>query len=313
MIYTVTLNPAIDYIVNVTNFETARLNRSEADDKQPGGKGINVSRVLQRLGIASTATGFVGGFTGEYIRSVLTSEGIAERFVSVDGDTRLNIKLKTLEETEINGRSPVITQKDLANLEVLLLGLTKEDTVVFAGSVPESVDQSIYHKWIKLLSERGVRCYLDANGSSLKEALAAKPYFVKPNHHELSELYNRSIVSLEDVYQYGSLLKQEYNIPHVIVSMASRGALYFAEDQRVYHYQPPRGNVLNSVGAGDSVVAGFIYAKHVNDGDLDAVRFAVACGSASAFQMGFCNKQDVLEMYRKTTMKNWEECRHEDY
>ncbi|QQK74675.1 1-phosphofructokinase [Salicibibacter cibarius] len=296
MIYTLTLNPAVDYIVWISDFELDRLNRSESDLKYPGGKGINVSRVLNRLGRDNTALGFVGGFTGRFIEDSLAAENIRTDFVSIEGDTRLNIKLKTSTETEINGQSPQISSINMEALKQQLTLLKEGDTIVLAGSLPETVSPGTYQDIVHTLSPKGIRCYVDTNGDALYEALRARPFFIKPNHYELAELYNVPIVSPEQAAFYGKKLQTEFGIPHVLVSMASQGALYIHEE-KVYHIEPPEGKLVNSVGAGDSTVAGFLAKYEENNDPLGAAVYAVATGSASAFSEGFCTKTDVDRYY----------------
>ncbi|SDJ26488.1 1-phosphofructokinase [Natribacillus halophilus] len=292
MIYTLTLNPAVDYIVRVSDFELGRINRSETDVKYPGGKGINVSRVLNRLGQDNTALGFVGGFTGRFIEDSLAAENIRTDFVSVAGDTRLNIKLKTLEETEINGQSTHISAANMGALKEKLALLKKGDTLILAGSLPETVSPGTYYDIIHTWVPKDIRCFLDTNGDALFEALRARPFFIKPNHHELAELYNVPIASPEQAAFYGKKLQTEYSVPHVLVSMASQGVLYIHEEE-IVHIQPPRGTLVNSVGAGDSTVAGFLAKYEKTNDPKEAAIYAVAAGSASAFSEGFCTKAEV--------------------
>ncbi|QQK78943.1 1-phosphofructokinase [Salicibibacter cibi] len=292
MIYTLTLNPAVDYIVRISDFELGRLHRSESDLKYPGGKGINVSWVLNRLGQDNVAFGFLGGFTGRFIEDSLAAEDIRADFVPIDGDTRLNIKLKTFEETEINGQSPQISAAHMEALKQKLELLQEGDILVLAGSIPETVSSGTYHDIVHTLTAKGIRCCVDTNGDALHEALRAQPFFIKPNHHELAELYNVPIVSLEQAAFYGKKLQTDYDVSHVLVSMASRGALYIHEEQ-VVHIESPHGKLVNSVGAGDSTVAGFLAKYEKTNDPQKAAIYAVAAGSASAFSEGFCTKADV--------------------
>ncbi|QDI91457.1 1-phosphofructokinase [Salicibibacter halophilus] len=292
MIYTLTLNPAVDYIARVPDFEMGKINRSEEDRKYPGGKGINVSRVLHRLGYDNTALGFVGGFTGRFLKETLEEENIKTDFVSIQDDTRLNIKLKTLEETEINGKSPRITEGNMSELKQKFELLEEGDTLVLAGSLPKTVSSDTYHDIVRSLMPKGIRCYVDTNGGALHHTLRARPFFTKPNHHELAELYGVSIDSLSEAATYGRQLQKDYRVPHILVSMASRGALYIGEEKMI-HIKSPKGTLVNSVGAGDSTVAGFL-AKYEETNDLrEAAVYAVAAGSASAFSEGFCTKAEV--------------------
>ncbi|MBB6449631.1 1-phosphofructokinase [Geomicrobium halophilum] len=292
MIYTVTLNPAVDYIVRVSDFELGRLNRSEEDEKYPGGKGINVSRVLHRLGEDNTALGFIGGFTGRYIKEALEQENIRTDFIPIADDTRVNIKLKTFEETEINGKSPHITEENKRTFVQKLELLEESDTLVLAGSLPSTLASDTYKEIVQSATSKGVRCYVDTNGRALHETLCAQPFFIKPNHHELAELYQESIVSIKQAAFYGKRLKHEYGVPHILISMGSQGGLYIGKGQ-VVHIQPPQGKLIHSVGAGDSTVAGFLTKFEETNDPLQAAMYAVAAGSASAFSSDFCTKVEV--------------------
>lgn len=298
MIYTVTLNPAVDYVIEVPHFKEGSVNRTSREWKYPGGKGINVSRVLQRMGAPSRALGFVGGFTGGYVEKALAAEDITSSFIQVEGDTRINIKISGDTESEINGASPDISDRNRKELEEQLSGLTSDDSVVLAGSVPASLPKTIYKEMITLLKEREITCYLDTSGEALKEALKAGPDFVKPNHHELAELYDVEVETMEEAVHYGNKLREDFGVSHVVISMAGEGALYLHDGGRLIAKVPPR-KPLNSVGAGDSLVAGFIYEHQKKGTPEDIISFAVATGSATAFSETFCTKEQVEELLKQ--------------
>ncbi|MFB4163072.1 1-phosphofructokinase [Alteribacillus sp. JSM 102045] len=298
MIYTLTLNPALDYVVEVDGFTEGSINRTKKELKYPGGKGINVSRVLNRLGVSSRALGFTGGFTGDYIENMLKQEDITTDFMRVNGDTRINIKIRGGKETEVNGISPAISDEDISSLESKLTRLNKEDQLVIAGSLPSTLSPDTYKRLMIGLKEKGVRIYLDTSGEALKEALHASPYFVKPNHLELAELYGVSISSVEEAVHYGKQLLADYNISHAVISMAGEGAVYLYGEE-AFQAKPPVRPAVNSVGAGDSLVAGFI-AKHLESNHpSEVLSYAVSAGSATAFSETFCTKEEVEEIYKQ--------------
>ncbi|KKI93822.1 phosphofructokinase [Bacillus sp. SA1-12] len=294
MIYTVTLNPSVDYIVEVDQFEIGSLNRTVADTKFPGGKGINVSRVMQRLGVETKALGFIGGFTGKFVEDFLIAENIQTNFVKVSGDSRINIKLKTEVETEINGLGPSITDEQLAEFLAVFQKMTEEDIVVLAGSIPGTLPASIYKEIIALCKEKQIKVVADVSGEALKEVISEKPYLIKPNHHELGELFQTDIRTVEDALKYGKKLVEQ-GVKHVIVSMAEKGALLITERTSLTA-NVPKGKVLNSVGAGDSVVGGFLSALQKNYPMEEAFKLGVTAGSATAFSMELCTKEKIEEL-----------------
>lgn len=294
MIYTVTLNPSIDYYVVVDTFQVGGLNRMRHDIKYPGGKGINVSRVLSRIGIETKALGFIGGFTGRFIQEVLTQEGIATDFVQVDGDTRINIKLKTAEETEINGAGPNISASQLQELFGKIEEMDNSDTLILAGSIPSSLDDSLYSTMMKRCLDKGIRVVVDTSGKAMLELLRYKPFLVKPNQHELGEFFGIAVNTLEEVIQYGRKLV-EMGAQHCIVSMAGDGAVLITDDE-AYVANVPQGKLINSVGAGDSLVAGFI-GTFVRTGSVQqAFAYGVATGSATAFSTDLCTQERIEEL-----------------
>ena len=224
MIYTVTLNPSIDFIIRIDKVEIGEVNRMESDDKFAGGKGINVSRILQRLGVDNTATGFIGGFTGSFVTDGLDAEGIKTKFVAVDQDTRINVKIKADQETEINGAGPIINEYQLAELEAVLSSVSADDVVVFAGSAPSNLGNKVYNKLIPLVRETGAQVVCDFEGQTLLDSLAYQPLLVKPNNHELEAIFNVKLNGLADVEKYAREILAK-GAQNVIISMAGDGAL----------------------------------------------------------------------------------------
>ena len=255
MIYTVTLNPSIDYIVRLDQVQVGSVNRMDSDDKFAGGKGINVSRVLKRLDIPNTATGFIGGFTGKFITDTLAEEEIETCFVQVAEDTRINVKIKADQETEINGTGPNVEPAQLEELKAILSSLTAEDTVVFAGSSAKNLGNVIYKDLIALTRKTGAQVVCDFEGQTLIDSLDYQPLLVKPNNHELGAIFGVKLESLDEIENYARQLLAK-GAQNVIISMAGDGALLVTSEGS-YFAKPIKGTVKNSVGAGDSMVAGF--------------------------------------------------------
>ncbi len=277
------------------------VNRSAGDHKAPGGKGINVSRVLKRLGHQSEALGFVGGFTGSYVKDVLQKEEIQTNFVEVQGDTRINVKVKGLEETELNGTSPNISEQNLSQLQDQLANLSEGDVLVLAGSVPSTVPATIYETLCKEALERKVAVYVDSSGDPMMKVLNVGPTFIKPNHHELGEMFNVDIKEPKDAVVYIKRLLS-YGIQYVLVSFAGDGAV-LGTKERILFATTPKGEVKNSVGAGDSSVAGFLVSQLENMPLEDALKFAVASGSATAFSTEFASRQQVESLIKDITIE----------
>ncbi|WP_456271087.1 1-phosphofructokinase [Bacillus sp. AK031] len=294
MIYTLTLNPSIDYFVTVEELAMGETNRMEQESKAPGGKGINVSRVLTSLGIDNTALGFLGGFTGQYILDELQKESINTDFIKVNGDTRINIKLRGPEETEINGIGPEITEEALSGLIAQLDRLTKGDVLVLAGSIPAAMSSSFYEQAIGQVQSKGVKIVVDTTKEKLLDVLKYKPFLIKPNHHELGELFDVSITTKEEAVPYGQKLV-EMGAENVIVSMGGNGTMLFSANTA--RFAPvPQGELVNSVGAGDSVVAGFLAAYQQTGDPLNSFRYGAAAGSATAYSSGFCTKETIEKL-----------------
>lgn len=281
MIYTVTLNPSIDYIVHLDKLEIGSLNRMTSDLKLPGGKGINVSRILKRIGLESTARGFMGGFTGTFITDWLHSEAIMTDFTPIGSDTRINIKLKSQEETEINGAGPKILEAEKIQLKKQFDQLSEDDIVILSGSTPASLSQGFYAELIQLVTAHGAEFVIDTTGEDLKHALKHQPLLVKPNNHELAELYETEFQTIEDILPYGKALLEE-GAKHAIVSMAGDGALLFTKNG-IFRSNVLKRPLKNSVGAGDSMIAGFVGKFAETNDPIEAFKWSVACGSATAF------------------------------
>lgn len=301
MIYTVTLNPSIDFIVRLDSLALGSVNRMTSDDKFAGGKGINVSRILKRLDIENTATGFIGGFTGRFVKDGLVDEGIATKFVEVSEDTRINVKVKAGEETEINGAGPHISTEKLEELEAILAGLSSEDTVVFAGSAPSSLGNQVYNTLIPIAKKAGAEVVCDFEGQTLLDALNYQPLLVKPNNHELADIFGVELNGLADIEKYAREILAK-GAKNVIISMAGDGAL-LVTPEAAYFAKPIKGTVKNSVGAGDSMVAGFT-GEYVKSGDpIESLKWGVACGTATTFSDDLATAEFIKETYQKVEVE----------
>lgn len=281
MIYTVTLNPSIDFLVRLPEFKVGEVNRMTSDDKFPGGKGINVSRILARIESSSTAFGFLGGFTGDFIKEKLQAEAIVTDFVKIASDTRINVKIKSDIESEINGAGPEISEAERAQFIDKLAVLTPSDIVVLAGSAPASLGQDFYLDVITKIKAQGAEFVIDIEGDVLVKSLASQPLVVKPNNHELGAIYGVSFETVEELIPYGHKLLSD-GAKYAMISMAGDGALLFA-DGKTYFAKAVKGIVKNSVGAGDSMIAGFVGEFAKSHDAVKAFRQGVACGTATAF------------------------------
>jgi len=297
MIYTVTFNPSLDYIVTVDRFTVGRVNRTSEELMLPGGKGINVSIVLQNLGITSTALGFVAGFTGEEIRHRVKEYHLKDEFITIkEGMSRINVKLRSEEESEINGMGPRIDDTTLDQFKGRLDTLQEGDTLVLAGSISASLPPTIYSDICKQLQNKGIRMVVDATGKLLMNVLEYHPFLIKPNNFELGEIFGvDELRDQKEVVKYARLL-QEKGARNVLVSMAGDGAVLVAEDGSVYTSQAPRGIVKNSVGAGDSMVAGFLYGYLTGGNYEEAFYYGLCTGSASAFSDYLATKEEVEKL-----------------
>ncbi len=299
MIYTVSFNPSLDYILDVPAFKTGRVNRTMNENILPGGKGINVSIVLNNLGMENKALGFTAGFTGDALKRLLEERGVNTDFIQLKhGMTRINVKLRAKEETEINGQGPLIKEHHISDLHEKLGYLVQDDILVLAGSIPDSMPKSAYMDIMRLLQDKGIRIVVDATRELLMNVLPYKPFLIKPNNHELGEIFNVEITSKDDVIRYGKRL-MEQGARNVLVSMAGDGAVLLAEDGRIYQAAAPKGELKNSVGAGDSMVAGFI-AGYLESGSCEkAFQMGVCTGSASAFSEDLATREEVLDLLKK--------------
>ena len=294
MIYTVTFNPSLDYIVRLDSFQTGGINRVNYEQILAGGKGINVSIVLHNLGHESTALGFLAGFTGKAIAGMLSEMGVSHDFVQLEqGFSRINVKAKAENETEINGQGPVISKEKCAELFAKLDALQKGDVLVLAGSIPKSLPDDIYEQILKKLDGRGIRVIVDAEKNLLLNVLPYHPFLIKPNNHELGDMFGVTLKTDEEIVAYAKKL-QEKGAQNVLISMAGDGAILLTADGDSYKSPAPKGKLVNSVGAGDSMVAGFLTGLLESDGNLEqAFHWGVATGSASSFSQTLATRPEV--------------------
>ena len=297
MVYTVTFNPAIDYVVHTGKMKLGATNRSEREEMYFGGKGINVSIVLRELGIDSKALGFTAGFTGEAIEKGLADVGIDTDFVRLEkGNSRINVKIKASEETELNGQGPDIDDKAISALFEKLDRLSDGDTLVLAGSIPSSLPSDIYERILERLSGKNIRAVVDATKDLLLNVLKYKPFLIKPNNHELGEMFGVELNSDEEIEKYARKL-QEMGAVNVLISMAGDGAMLIDEYGKMHRCGVCKGVVKNSVGAGDSMVAGF--TAGVINGDYEyALKLGTAAGGATAFSDGLATKEEITELVK---------------
>lgn len=295
MVYTVTFNPAIDYVVHTGEMKLGDTNRSEREEMYFGGKGINVSIVLRELGIKSKALGFTAGFTGEAIENGLADMGIDTDFVRLEkGNSRINVKIKSAEETELNGQGPDIDDKAIATLFEKLDKLSDGDTLILAGSIPSSLPSDIYERILERLSGKQIKVVVDATKDLLLNVLKYKPFLIKPNDHELGEMFGVELITDDEIEKYARKL-QDMGAVNVLISMAGDGAMLIDEFGKKHRCGVCRGTVKNSVGAGDSMVAGFM-AGSIN-GDYEyALKLGTAAGGATAFSDGLATKKKISEL-----------------
>lgn len=300
MIYTVTFNPAIDYVVRLdTPLEVGEVNRAKGEDCVLGGKGINVSGVLAQLGCESVALGFVAGETGAWLERGLVAQGLKTDFVHLDhGMTRINVKIKAGQETELNGAGPDIPESAMQALEEKLDRLQKGDILILAGSIPASLAQTTYERILARLEGRDIRAVVDATRDLLVNVLRYKPFLIKPNNHELSEITGVRLTNDKEIAAAAHMM-QDKGARNVLVSMAGDGALLLDEQGGVHRIGCPKGKVVNSVGAGDSMVAGFVAGYQQSGGDYAAaLKLGTACGSATAFSLGLATKADIDKLLK---------------
>ena len=299
MIYTVTFNPSIDYIVRLENFTAGEINRVNYEQILPGGKGINVSIVLKNLGHDSTALGFLAGFTGIAMQQMLHSFGVTDDFVRLDdGFSRINVKIKAESETEINGQGPVITEEAQRALFAKLDRLQSGDTLVLAGSIPNTLPDDIYERIMEHLEGRGIRIVVDATKNLLRRVLKYRPFLIKPNNHELGEMFGVELKTDDDIIFHAKKLQEE-GATNVLISMAGDGAILLTAEGVFYRSAAPKGTLVTSVGAGDSMVAGFLAGFMESDGSYEhAFYMGVATGSASAFSPNLATREEALALLK---------------
>ena len=307
MIYTVTFNPAIDYAVGVERLEPGMTNRTTFEQLLPGGKGLNVSTVLNNLGVDNTALGFIAGFTGAEIRRRFEAMGGRSDFIELkEGISRINVKIKSVSETETNAAGPVIDSEALAQLMTKLNALEDGDILVLAGSIPASLPDSLYSGIMKMLSDRKVMTVVDATKELLLNVLPYRPFLVKPNNYELGEMFDVILKTREEIIPYAKKL-QEKGAANVLVSMAGEGAVLITETGQVLMSEAPKGRVINSVGAGDSMVAGFIAGWCEKQDYAHAFKLGLSSGSASAFSELLATKAEIAQVYDSFELLQCEE------
>ena len=298
MIYTVTFNPSLDYIVSVNDFALGKTNRTKTEQMLAGGKGINVSTVLTNLGVENVALGFVAGFTGNEIERMARESGLRCDFISLEnGCSRINVKMKDFDGTEINGQGPIIDKRAVDSLMNQLRALKAGDILVLAGSIPSSMPSSIYRDIIVELKEKEIAFVVDATNELLLNVLEYAPFLIKPNNHELGEIFGVELKTKESVIPYARKL-QEMGAKNVLVSMSKEGAVLLTEEGEVFMLSAPKGTLINAVGAGDSMVAGFLAGWTEKKDYFHAFKMGVACGSASAFSELLATKEEVERIYQ---------------
>ena len=293
MIYTVTLNPSIDYVIKFDNLTTGNINRVNEEHVYPGGKGINVTRILKSLDNDNIALGFVSGFTGDYIINSLQELNLKSDFIKVkQGFTRINVKVKSEEETEINGQGPKISEEELNQFYKVIDKLVDGDILILSGSIPSCLDERLYESIMKKVEDRDIKVIVDATKNLLLNVLKYKPFLIKPNNHELAEMFNVELNSTEDVVFYAIKLK-EMGAQNVLISMGKDGALLVTENDEVFASSVAKGEVVNSVGAGDSMVAGFIAGYLKSNSYEEALRLGAASGGATAFSSDLATREFI--------------------
>lgn len=298
MIYTVTFNPSLDYIASCDDFILGQTNRTTKEIIYPGGKGINVSIVLRNLGLDTTALGFLAGFTGDEIKRLIIKEGIKNEMIEVNnGFSRINIKLRSSQESELNGMGPSIDQQSIMKLYQKLDNLTSDDILVLAGSIPSCLPSNIYSDICNYLKDKNMKIVVDATKDLLLNVIPYKPFLIKPNNHELGELFKVELNTREEVVPYAKKL-QELGARNVLISLAGEGAVLVDENGEVYSSKAPKGKVINSVGAGDSMVAGFLYGYKTFNNYNEAFKYGVCTGSASAFSEQLAKLDEVIDLYK---------------
>lgn len=303
MIYTLTLNPSIDYVLKIDKFSDGETLRSNTEEKYPGGKGIMVSKLLKNLGEKSVNIGFLGGFTGDFIRKKLNDLEIEEDFTNIEDDSRINVKLKYETETEINAQGPQITEEEIEEFLNYLDQLQEDDFVIISGSIPKSLGDDFYRVIVNLLEMNNVRFALDTSGKKLFKLSSYKPFLVKPNKKELEEIFEDKIDSDEKIVKYARKLIDQ-GAENVIVSLGKDGSI-FVDNSVIYKAKPIEGKLINSVGSGDSMVAGYIYGYMKGLSKFDSYKLAASCGSATAFSPDIAEKELIDEIFKKVELEEW--------
>lgn len=299
MIYTLTCNPSVDYVVQMAEFCPGMVNRSQGEQTFSGGKGINVTVILKNLGIPNRALGFLAGFTGDFIERDLREQGCQTEFVRLaKGFSRINVKIKGQEESEINGGGPAVDQAAMEALFEKINGLQKGDMLIISGSIPPSLPKDLYEKILGLLDERGVYAVVDTAGEALMKTLRYEPFLIKPNRQELEELAGSRLFTREEIVAQGRRL-QEMGAQNVLISMAAEGAVLLTSDGKMFFGEAPRGTVRNSVGAGDSMVGGFVAGWLKTGSYPTALQWGIAAGSASAFCEGLATGEEIRRLFEE--------------
>ena len=297
MVYTVTFNPALDYVMNLKKLSADDINRTESEELYYGGKGINVSAILSRLDIPNIALGFTAGFTGKKLKQMMDTDGIKSDFVELDGGfTRINVKLKFGEELDINANGPDISEDKINELFIKLKRLTAGDYLVLAGSVPPSLPDDLYSKILEEFYGKGIKIVVDTTGNQLLNVLKYKPFLIKPNHHELAEIFGQEMDDTEKIIVYAKKLK-EMGAVNVLVSRGGDGAVLVDEEGGVYPAKAIKGQLVNSIGCGDSMVAGFIAGYIKNGNYKDALKLSVASSAATAFSKELAQAEEINKIY----------------
>lgn len=311
MIYTITFNPALDYTVQVEEFEIGKINRTKSENILAGGKGLNVSIILKRLGIENTALSFIAGFTGKELERKIKQYNIKTDFIEINnGYTRINVKISSLKknsliqerETALNGNGPEITQEDIDELLEKIKKINSEDIVILSGNVPKCINEDIYEIICKELNEKNVKFVVDASQKLLMNCLKYKPFFIKPNKDELEETFNTKIKTKKEIIIYAKKL-QEKGAQNVLISLGGDGAILLTEKNEVYYSNTPKGQVINTVGAGDSMVAGFVAGYLKKKDYKEALKLGIASGSATAFSAGLAMNEEINELLKQITIE----------
>ena len=298
MIYTLTLNPSLDYTIILDNFHIGKVNRTAKERLYPGGKGINVSIVLKNLGVESVALGFIAGFTGDEIERMVRETGCSTDFIRLkSGYSRINVKIRMGKESEINAQGPEISEEDLAALYTKLDALSPGDILVLAGSVPSGLPSDLYEQILRRLKDRKIKSIVDAERDLLVNALKYRPFLIKPNRDELGAVFNVKLKSSDEIIHYAKRL-QKKGAQNILVSMAGDGAILLSADGKIFRTLPPSGKVIHSVGSGDSMVAGFL-AGYLRTGDLEsALKVGVCSGSATAFSEWLASPDKIEKLLK---------------